>query len=96
MIIEKIDPIIDKPCPLKSFSINFINPLLNTVIESTIDLVSPIEEEAEEITAEMETPKIIRQSNAINDATDTMKYFCCFGTTKRFRTTRDITLSVNP
>ena len=81
MIIEKIEPIIDKPWPLKSFSMNFTKPSLNIDNVSTTDLDSPIDDEDEEITAEIEKPKITRQSSVINVAIDTIKYFCCLGTT---------------
>ena len=63
---------------------NFTNPSVNVVNESTTDLDSPIEDGDEEMTAEIENPKITRQRSVINVATETIKYFCCFGTTYLF------------
>ena len=85
-MIEKIEPIIDNPVPLNICFKIFINPSLRLGIESKRELESPIEDGVVEMTAEIENPKITRQSNVIKVATEAMKYFCCFGSTNFFIT----------
>jgi hypothetical protein len=53
-IIEKIEPIIGNPFPLKICKTTFINPSLSFSAELTIVLVSLIVSDADEISVEIE------------------------------------------
>ena len=87
---------IDNPVPLNNCLMVVKSPSLRFGIESNRELESPIEDDVDEITAEMENPNITRHRIVINVATDAIKYFCCFGITNFFFAICFIKISVNP
>ena len=95
-MIEKTEPMIDKPVPLNNCLSVVIIPSLRLGIESNTEPESAIEDGVDEITAEMENPKITRQRIVMKVATDAIKYFCCFGITNFFFVICFINVSVNP
>lgn len=95
MIIEKIDPIIDKPAPLNNLWMVLTSPSLKPETESRTDLESLVAEVVAEIIAEIEKPNITRQSNIINVTIEAIKYFCCLGAVDPF-TICFINFSVKP
>ena len=95
-MIEKMEPMIDKPVPLNNCFIVDTIPSLRFGIESKTEPESGIEDDVDEITAEIENPNITRQRIVINVATDAIKYFCCFGITNFLVEIFFIKISVNP